>query len=211
MKRINQDIKLSCLSPVNSCLYTDPLHSSSQTDMQLICPSWSTTTVLGQPSLAAHAWCYVKAASVWVQTATSWGNGTTCCAQSPHSQPPPLQQAASTTDLSAHRANQTASGWNGSGWSAVTARARERPSAAWASQRAAGAAVAAPSWNQEFSTKNETMWRDNVRIPPGLTYRSSCWGSDRWYKYKNAKSWKELVCTIWVNITWEFGATNHYY
>lgn len=50
---------------------SSPLNSSSQRDMQLICPSWSTTTVLGQPSPAAHAWCYAKAALAWVQTATS--------------------------------------------------------------------------------------------------------------------------------------------
>uniref|UniRef100_A0A669ERH3 Phosphatidylinositol transfer protein membrane associated 2 n=1 Tax=Oreochromis niloticus TaxID=8128 RepID=A0A669ERH3_ORENI len=42
------------------------------------------------------------------------------------SQPAPaLQRAASTTGRSARRANQTASGWSGSGWSALTAMARE--------------------------------------------------------------------------------------
>uniref|UniRef100_A0A669BFR6 Phosphatidylinositol transfer protein membrane associated 2 n=1 Tax=Oreochromis niloticus TaxID=8128 RepID=A0A669BFR6_ORENI len=44
------------------------------------------------------------------------------------SQPAPaLQRAASTTGRSARRANQTASGWSGSGWSALTAMAREGP------------------------------------------------------------------------------------
>lgn len=143
--------------------------------MQLICPSWSTTTVLGLPSPAVHAWCYVKAASAWAQTATSWGRGTTCCAPSPPSQPPAPQQATSTTDRSAHRANPTASGWSGSGWSALTVTARERPSAAWASQRAAGAAAAAPSWNQEFLAQNEIketkwgyFWESDLQI--------QCWG-----------------------------------
>lgn len=37
-------------------------NSSSQRDMQLICPSWSTTTDLDQPNPAAHAWCSAKAA-----------------------------------------------------------------------------------------------------------------------------------------------------
>lgn len=135
-----------------------PLTSSSQRDTRLICPSWSTTTVLGQPSPAAHAWCYVKAASAWVQTATSWGRGTTCYAPSPPNRPPAPRQAASTTDQSAHRANQTASGWR-----AFTATARRQHSAAWASQPAAGAAAAAPSWIQAFSAPNEItemMWED---------------------------------------------------
>lgn len=118
--------------------------------MRLICPSWSTTTALGQPSPAAHAWCSAKAASAWARTATSWGRGTTCCAPSPPNRPPAPQRAASTTDQSARRANQT-----GSGWRAFTATARERRSAAWASQPAAGVAAAAPSWSQAFSAPNE--------------------------------------------------------
>lgn len=141
--------------------YVSTLFSSSQRDMLLICPSWSTTIVRGLPSPAAHAWCYVKAASVWVRTATFWGRGTTCSAQSPPSQPPAPQQATSTTDQSAHRASQTVRGWSGSDWSAHTATAREPPSAAWASRRAVGAAAAAPSWSQEFLAQNEireTKW-----------------------------------------------------
>lgn len=127
-----------------------PLNSSSQRDMQLICHSWSTTTALGQPSPAAPAWCCVRAALAWALTATSWGRGTTCCAPSPPSQLPAPQLAASTTGRSARRANQTASGW-----SPLTATAREQRSAAWASRQAAGAAAAALKWNQAFSVQNE--------------------------------------------------------
>ncbi len=171
--------------------------------MQLICPSWSTTTVLGQRSPAAHAWCCVKAASAWVQTATSWGRGTTCCAPSPPSRPPAPQQAASTTDQNAHRANQTATGW--SGWSAFTATTREQHSAAWASQPAAGAAAAAPSWNQEFSAPNEireTMW-EYLWLKDAVLRK-------RLVTKINAKSEKQLTCTRWVNTTMKtIGATNH--
>lgn len=130
---------------------TSPLNSSSQRDMRLICPSWSTTTVLGQPSPAARAWCSAKAALAWVQTATSWERGTTCCAPSPLSRPPAPRQAASTTDQNAHRASQTVSGWSPS-----RATAKDQHSAAWASQPAAGAAAAAPSWNQAFSAPNDS-------------------------------------------------------
>lgn len=155
--------------------------SSSQRDMRLICPSWSTTTVLDQLSPAARAWCSVKAASAWAQTATSWGRGTTCCAPSPPNQLPAPQQAASTTDQNAHRANQTASGW-----SALTATSREQHSAAWASQPAAGVAAAAPSWNQAFSVPseiNKTMWED---------LRESDWK----IQFRGRNSWQRLMQSV---------------
>lgn len=173
--------------------------------MLLICPSWSTTIVLGLPSPAAHAWCYVKAASAWAQTATFWGRGITCCAQSPPSQPPAPRQATSTTDQSAHRASQTVRGWSGSGWSAHTATARERPSAAWASQRAVGAAAAALSWSRVFSAQNEIREGIFGRV----TYRSCADEQTRNIKI-NANSEEQLTCTRWVDTTRKItGAINH--
>lgn len=139
-----------------------PRTSSSLKDMQLICHSSSTTTVLAQPSPAARAWWCVKAASVWAQTATSWGRETTCCAPSRLNQPRLHQPAASPTGQNARRANQTASGW-----SSRTATARQQHSAAWASPPAAGAAAAAPSWSPVFSVPNDVTGRTYKRRAEG--------------------------------------------
>lgn len=135
----------------NDSVFFSPPTSSSLKDMQLICHSWSSTSALAQPSPAARAWCCVKAASVWAQTATSWGRGTTCCAPSLLSRPRLHRRAAaSTAGRSARRANRTASGW-----SSPTATARRQHSAAWASRPAAGAAAAVPSWSRVCSVPND--------------------------------------------------------
>lgn len=68
-----------------------------------------------------------------------------------------------------------------SGWSPLTATAKEQRSAAWASQPAAGAAAAAPSWKQAFSAPSEMKnpnlmapsgeWLENVELSKGLKER----------------------------------------
>lgn len=169
-------------------LYFPPT-SSSLKDMQLICRSSSTTTALAQPSPAARAWCCAKAALVWAPTATSWGRGTTCCAPSPLSRPRPHRRAAATTGRSARRASRTVSGW-----SSLPAR-QQRSSAAWASQPAAGAAAAAPSWSRLFSLPNDV--RSGAYKPR----------AKKKTKQKTATS-KCKVWNRWLNNTIP-GATNH--